>query len=241
MEKTDQLWPGGYRFVFDDTLFQPGTDSFLLGAFAAAKRGEKVCDLGAGTGLLGLLLLARQKDLHITNIEIQSAACELARRSAEMNGLNDRITCLQADLRDSSQLPTAGSFDLVVSNPPYFAENSGAHAENTARCTARSEVTCTLEDIFAAAARLLRWGGRFALVFRTERLAELMETARRHGLEPKRLRLVQNTAHSAPSLLLLECRRGGKTGLTVEAPLILTNTDGSPSAELDAVYFRDKR
>ncbi len=240
MEKTDQLWPGGYRFVFDDTLFQPGTDSFLLGAFAAAKRGDRVCDLGAGTGLLGLLLLARQEDLHITNVELQSAACALAQRSAQINSLTDRITCLQADLRDSSQLPAAGSFDLVVSNPPYFPPNSGAQAESTARCTARSEVTCTLEDIFTAAARLLRWGGRFALVFRTERLAELMETARRHGLEPKRLRLVHNTIHSAPSLLLLECRRGGKTGLTVEAPLIMTNTDGTPSLELDAVYFRDK-
>ena len=82
MEKTDQLWPGGYRFLFDDTLFQPGTDSFLLGAFAAAKRGDKVCDLGAGTGLLGLLLLAREPSLHITNVEIQRPACDLARRTA---------------------------------------------------------------------------------------------------------------------------------------------------------------
>ena len=240
MEKTDQLWPGGYRFLFDDTLFQPGTDSFLLGAFAAAKRGERVCDLGAGTGLLGLLLLARQEDLHITNVELQSAACSLARRSAELNGLSDRITCVEGDLRDKSLLG-AGMFDLVVSNPPYFADGSGAQAAAAARCTARSEVTCTLEDVFAAAARLLRWGGRFCLVFRTERLAELMETARKHKLEPKRLRLVQNTPQSAPSLLLLECRRGGKTGLNVEAPFLMTNADGSPSSELDAVYFRDKR
>ena len=240
MEKTDQLWPGGYHFWFDDTLFQPGTDSFLLGAFAAAKRGDRVCDLGAGTGLLGLLLLARQGDIHITNVELQSAACSLARRSAELNALSDRITCVEGDLRDKALLG-AGMFDLVVSNPPYFAHGSGAQAAAAARCTARSEVSCTLEDVFAAAARLLRWGGRFCLVFRTERLAELMETARKHKLEPKRLRLVQNTPHSAPSLLLLECRRGGKTGLNVEAPFLMTNADGSPSSELDAVYFRDKR
>ena len=240
MEKTDQLWPGGYRFWFDDTLFQPGTDSFLLGAFAAAKRGERVCDLGAGTGLLGLLLLARQGDIHITNVELQSAACSLARRNAELNGLSDRITCVEGDLRDKALLG-AGMFDLVVSNPPYFAVGSGAQAAAAARCTARSEVTCTLEDVFAAAARLLRWGGRFCLVFRTERLAELMETARKHKLEPKRLRLVQNTPKSAPSLLLLEWRRGGKTGLKVEAPFLMTHADGSPSSELAAVYFRDKR
>lgn len=240
MEKMDQLWPGGWQFLFDDTLFQPGTDSFLLGAFPKLKKGEKVCDLGAGTGLLGLLLLARESTVHITNVEIQRPACALAQRTAELNGLEASISCVEGDLRDTSLL-AAGSFDLVICNPPYFPESSGAQAESDARRTARSEVICTLEDICAAAQRLLRWGGRLALVFRTERMAELMALTRRHGLEPKRLRLVQNTAHSAPSLLLLECRRGGKTGLTVEAPLVMTNEDGTPTADVDAAYFRDKR
>ena len=240
MEKTDRLWPGGWQFLFDDTLFQPGTDSFLLGAFPQCKRGERVCDLGAGTGLLGLLLLAREPSVHITNVEIQPAACHLARRTAALNGLEASITCVEGDLRDNALLQ-AGSFDLVIANPPYFAAGSGAQAQTDARRTARSEVSCTLEDICTAAQRLLRWGGRLALVLRTERMAELMELTRRHGLEPKRLRMVQNTTQSAPSLFLLECRRGGKTGLTVEAPLIMVNADGSPTAEVDAIYFRDKR
>jgi len=240
MEKTDRLWPDGWQFLFDDTLFQPGTDSFLLGAFPRLKRGERVCDLGAGTGLLGLLLLARQPSLHITNVEIQREACDLARRTAALNGLESSITCVEGDLRDAALLK-AGSFDAVIANPPYFAAGTGAQAENDARRTARSEVTCTLEDVCTAAARLLRWGGRFFLCLRPERMAELMALTRRCGLEPKRLRLVQNTARSAPSLFLLECRRGGKTGLAVDAPLIMTSEDGTPSAELDAVYFRDKR
>jgi len=240
MEKTDRLWPDGWQFLFDDTLFQPGTDSFLLGAFPKLKQGEKVCDLGAGTGLLGLLLLARQPAAHVTNVELQSAACCLAQRTAALNGLESSVTCVEGDLRDAS-LFAAGSFDLVICNPPYFAADTGAQAVSDARRAARSEVTCTLEDICCAAQRLLRWGGRLALVFRTERMAELMELCRRHGLEPKRLRLVQHTAQSAPSLLLLECRRGGKTGLAVEAPLIMTNEDGSPTEEVDAMYFRDKR
>ena len=240
MEKTDQLWPGGWQFLFDDQLFQPGTDSFLLGSFPHLKRGEKVCDLGAGTGLLSLLLLAREPSLHITNVEIQGAACDLAQRTAALNGLEASVTCVEGDLRDTSLLQ-AGSFDTVIANPPYFAEGSGAKAENAARRTARSEVTCTLEDVCQAAARLLRWGGRFFLCLRPERMAELMELCRRCGLEPKRLRLVQNTARSAPNLLLLECRRGGKTGLTVEPPLIMTNEDGTATADVDAAYFRDKR
>lgn len=241
MEKTDQLWPGGYRFIFDDTLFQPCTDSFLLGSFPTLKRGEKVCDLGAGTGLLGLLLLAREPSLHITSVEIQEAACTLAQRTAALNDLQNSTTILHADLRDVAAMPPAGSFDLVVSNPPYFPVGHGLRAESNARETARADSSCSLDELFAAAARLLRWGGRFALCFRPERMAELMETARQHKLEPKRLRMVQNHAGSVPSLLLLECRRGGNTGLTVDAPLLMTSENGSPSAEVDAIYFRNKR
>lgn len=240
MEKIDQLWPGGYSFYFDDQLFQPGTDSFLLGAFPTLRRRDRVCDLGAGTGLLGLLLLAREPSLHVTNVELQSAACALCRRNVALNDLEASVTCLEADLRDLRQL-TAGSFDLVIANPPYFSADSGFHAQGTARRNARTELTCTLEDICTAAARLLCWGGRLALVFRTERLAELMDVTRRLGLEPKRLRFVQKNAVSAPSLLLLECRRGGKTGLRVEAPLLLQDSSGVPSPELDTIYFRDKR
>ena len=239
MEKTDQLWPGGFRFLFDDTLFQPSTDSFLLGDFVRPRRGDRVCDLGAGTGLLGLLLLARQGGLSVTDVEIQDAACDLARRTAELNGLSDRITVLQADLRDLSALPH-GAFDAVVSNPPYFAPGSGAVSDDSARSAARSEVLCTLEDVCAAAARLLTYGGRFSLVFRPERLAELFSLLQKHRLEPKRLRFVHHSASAAPSLLLLESRLGGKPGLAVEPPFLMKDERGEDTAELRRVYFQDQ-
>lgn len=240
MEKTDWLFPGGYRFLFDDTLFQPGTDSFLLGAFPRLRRGMRVCDLGAGTGLLGLLLLAREEELFVTNVEVQPRALALARRSAELNGLTEHVRCLPGDLRDASQLPPAGTFDLVISNPPYFDASRGAVSPDAPRSTARTEVACTLSDVCAAAGRLLRWGGSFCLVFRAERLAELFACLQRYGMEPKRLRFVQNTAQAAPKLLLLEARRGGKPGLTVEPPLLLRDGQGRETEELRRIYFRDK-
>ncbi len=240
MVKQDQLWPGGFRFLFDDGLFQPGTDSFLLGSFPRLRRGLRVCDLGAGTGLLGLLLLAREPSLQVTNVELQEAAVDLARQNAALNGLTDRVINLQADLREKDQLPPAGSFDLVVSNPPYFEVGRGAEARCSERRIARTDHTCTLPQLCTAASLLLHHGGAFCLIFRAERMAELFACLQGCALEPKRLRLVQNTAQSAPKLLLLEARKGGKPGLSVLPPLLLRREDGGESQDLAQIYFRDK-
>ena len=105
MERWDQLYTGGYRFCFGDGAFKPSTDTFLLGGFAQVRRGERVCDLGAGIGLPGLMLLSREPEVHITDIDIDETACALARRSAEANGLTERIRIIQADLRRREQLP----------------------------------------------------------------------------------------------------------------------------------------
>ena len=240
MERMDCLWPDGPRFLFDDTLFPPSTDSFLLGGFVRTRRGERVCDLGAGTGLLGLLLLARQADLTVTGVEIQGAACRLAQRTAELNALAERLIPWQADLRDVSALPPAGSFDTVVSNPPYFSANSGALSPDGQRSAARAEVCCTLSDVCAAAARLLRSGGRFFLVLRPDRMAELFALLQKYKLEPKRLRFVQYKANAAPSLLLLESRKDGRPGLTAEPVLLLKTADGQETDEYRRIYFKDR-
>ena len=162
MERTEQLWPGGPRYHYDEQCFPPSTDSFLLGGFAAPRRSERVCDLGAGAGLLGVLLLAREPSLQVTGIERDAHACQMLARNAAVNGL--AMTALCADLRQRDALP-AGAFQLAVSNPPYFAPHTGAVAEGQ-RGSARAELTASLEDIFAAAERLLQWGGRFCLVYR---------------------------------------------------------------------------
>ena len=240
MEHWEALCHGGYRFVYNDALFRPGTDTFLLSSLPRLKPGLQVCDLGCGTGLLGLLLLQRQPGLTVTGIDIQPAAIRLAEEAAVKNGLTDCLTFQAADLRNVKALFPTGSFDLAVCNPPYYPSASGSLSGDSARRTARSEVACTPEDVCKAASYLLRWGGSFCLVHKPERLTDLLCALRENGLEPKRLRFVCKTAGSAPSLALAEARRGGRPGLAIEEPLILQTPDGAPTPEVDAIYFRQQ-
>lgn len=240
MEHWESLCPGGYRFVYDDTLFPPGTDTFLLSSLPRLRPGLRVCDLGAGTGLLGLLLLQRQPELRVTGVELQGAAVRLAEQAAAENRLTDRFFPLHGDLRQIRSLLGTGSFDLVVCNPPYYAPGSGALAAEAPKQSARAEVYCTLEEVCQAAAYLLRWGGSFCLVHKPERLTDLLYTLRTSHLEPKRLRFVCKTAGAAPSLVLCESRRGGKPGLSIEPPLLLQTAAGMPTPEVDTIYFRQQ-
>ena len=228
MIRQDFLWEGGPSFYFDTELFPPSTDSFALGYFAAPKSGSKVCDLGCGTGLLGALLMARNTGLTLHNVELQERALALAGRTFAENGWQAEFAL--GDLRDAAVLPAAGTMDYAVSNPPYFRAGSGASAPEPSRQSAREESNCTIADVCTAAARVLRRGGSFAVVYRPERLVDLLVSLRAHGMEPKRLRFVQTK--DVPSLVLVESRRGGKPGLTVEPPLIIG------SGEWEKVYFR---
>lgn len=207
--KTEYL--GRYTLRQSPEGFPLGRDSLLLGAFATVKPGWPVCDLGCGSGVLLLLLAQRAERLSLTGVERDAGQAELARRNLEENGLPGRI--LTGDARDDRLLP-AGTFSLVISNPPYFPLGAGRTGG-----PARSEETLTLAQLCAAASRLVKHGGRFALCSRPDRLAELLETARHAGLEPKRLQFAHHAPDRRPFTVLLECVRQGRPGLEVLPPL----------------------
>ena len=234
-----ELWPGGpiYR---QDPAAPLGTDSVLLADFVPLRGAERGIDLGCGAGILSLLLLCSSEKLHMTGLELREEAAALARENLARNGLGERSRILTGDIREHRSLFSHGSFDLAVANPPYFAAGSGASSPDPARAGAREERDCTLPELCAAAAFLLPTGGRFCLVHRPERLAELLMCMRESGLEPKRLRFVSARAESAPNLVLAEGRRGGRPGLIVEPPLVLQDAEGRESAEVRRIYRREE-
>lgn len=238
MSSFDELWRGGPRFKQTEESFKLSTDSVLLSDFANISRAKSSLDLGSGAGVLCVLMAAKNRQTRITGIEIQPNFAELSRENLIANGYDDRAEIINADLCDIKTLIKAESFDLVVSNPPYFAANSGYSAPVGHRAAAREEKNCTLQDICMAAKWALRWGGLFALVHRPERLSEIFCAMTNAGIEPKRLRMVSYNALKAPNLVLVEGKRGGKSGLKIEAPLILTEADGEETDEVQRIYKR---
>lgn len=201
----EQLTP--YTLRWPEGVFPLGSDTLALGDFATLRRGWKVCDLGTGSGALLLLLHRREPTITLTGVELDPLSARTARENLEANSLPG--TVLEGDLR-SLPLPT-GHFDLVISNPPYFSLHTGPSAGGQ-----RSEETCTLPELCARAARLLKNGGRFALCHRPERLTDLLCELRRHGIEPKRLTLLSHSAAHPPFLVLLEGVKQGKPGVKIE-------------------------
>ena len=231
----DDLWPGT-RFVRGGGGFPLGTDAVLLADFCARGSVRRFADLGCGAGVILILLAQTFARAEGFGIELQPEAAALARENAVLNAVDDRCEIRCGDLRLDDDLREAGAFDLVAANPPYFPVGSGYSAPEGSRRAAREERFCTMADVCRAAARLTRWGGRFCIVHRPERLSELFITLAAHGLEPKRLRMVCRTAEDAPSLVLVEAQRGAKPGLKIEAPLALFNADGTESDESRRIY-----
>ena len=211
--------------------FPLSTDSILLADFVKLPKQAKVLDLGAGCGTLGLLLCAKDAGCSVTGIELNEAAHAAALENIVRNGLEARLFSICDDLRIIPQRFPSGSYTCCVSNPPYY---TGGPASKTAP-QARRDDNCTIAELFTAAAWAIRYGGDFYLVHKPERLAEICACASEAGLEPKRLRLVRHDPDSQVSLILLQCRKGGKPGLIWEE-LCLHNADGTPTDHYKKIY-----
>jgi len=194
-----------------------GTDALLLAGYISGKY-KKGCEIGSGSGIISMLLLSRRKTESVTALEVQEAYASLTKRNAELNGLSDRLETVCADVRDYK---AAADFDIVYTNPPYMKVTSGKENTVLKKNIARHEVMGDISDFCLAAKRMLRFGGSFAVVYRPDRLCDLIAAMRESRLEPKRITFVHADTDSEPSMVLIEARAGGKSGARVTKPLII--------------------
>ncbi len=198
-----------------------GTDAYLLSAFTVGGKNKVGADLGSGTGIIPLLLCNREKAAKIYAVEVQESFCDLISQNARLNGFSDRIIPLHKNVTDLKSADLGQELDFVVSNPPYMKANSGKRNEFDEKFIARHEVCGDIGDFCACANRLLKHGGRFYVVYRPDRLTDLICALRENKLEPKVITFVAATQESEPSMVLVRSVKGGASGNTVTRSLFL--------------------
>ncbi|MBI5188013.1 MAG: tRNA1(Val) (adenine(37)-N6)-methyltransferase [Nitrospirae bacterium] len=231
----------GYRF---------SVDALLLYSFVNLKRVSKIADLGAGSGIVGLLLAKKYPDAEVTLFELQDSLVRLAEKNITLNSLEDRVRVIKTDIREIKtrhsplvtlhrmvQGVTRHCFDLIVSNPPFRGVKSGLISTGEEKAIARHEISLKLPELIDAVSYLSMAKGRFCIIYHPNRLLELIETMKKRGLEPKRLRFVHSNTSSEAKMTLLEAVNGGRSGMKVERPFYIYKKDGSYTDEMKGIYL----
>jgi len=235
-ERLDDLQVNGYEIIQHPEKFCFGMDAVLLSNFARVKKGECALDLGTGTGIIPILLTAKTAGERFVGLEIQDESADMARRSVAHNHLEQKVEIVNGDIKEASSIFGAASFDVITTNPPYMIGQHGIANALDTKAIARHEVLCTLDDVLRESAKILRPGGRFYMVHRPFRLAEILSNMVQVGIEPKRMRMVHPFIDKEPNMVLLEGKRGGNSRMTVESPLIVYKDKGVYSDELLGEY-----
>lgn len=226
----------GYRF---------SVDALLLYSFVHMPLAPKIADLGAGSGIIGLLLARKYPSADVSLFELQDRLATVAEKNIVLNSLGKRVKVIQGDIREISAVTRpsadAGSFDMVVSNPPFRKERSGFVNPEEERAVARHEIKLKLPELVKASHYLLKTKGRFFLIHHPGRLAELVSALREKRMEVKRLRFVHSSASSEAKMVLVEALHGGRVGLKVERPLFIYDERGAYTEEMLAMYGLERK
>lgn len=237
-ERLDDLQRNGLQIIQNPSAFRFGMDAVLLADFTRLRPRERVGDMGTGTGILPLLLSQKEETCRFEAFEIQPEMADMAARSVRLNRLEERITVHAADMRDAWKIAGRQSMHAVICNPPYGKK--GGTLTNDAQTVqlARHETDCTIDDVCAACAAVLRNMGRLSMVFPAQRMLELLDAMRNHRLEPKRIRMVCAHVDKPPYLVMVEAMKNAKPQLLWMPPLVVYHADGSETDEIKRIYHQ---
>lgn len=225
------------RLIEDKNSLTFGTDAYLLSAFLQERPSKVGVELGCGSGVISLLALSKKKLRHVYGIEVQKEIADIAKRNGELNGFNKSFNVISKDLRNVKCDDTNGEVDFVFSNPPYMKADSGKLNQNEHKNVSRHEIFGDIGDFCACAKRLLKHGGDFLLVYRPDRMADLIYALKSNNLEPKRLTFVSANSHTPPSILLISSKKGGKSGMVIDKPIYIYKDGTSEyTEEFESIY-----
>ena len=239
-ETLEDLQLKGLSIIQKKDGFRFGVDAVLLANFAKVKKGDYVIDLCSGTGIIPFILAGKTQGEKIIGVEIQEQMVEMAKRSVEINSLENRVDFIQGDLKDISLLKNLAKADVITVNPPYKLFNSGIVNPEDNMAIARHEILCTLEDVIIAGRTLLKDNKRIFMVHRPDRLADIITLMRKHKIEPKRIQMVHPNTKKPPNIVLVEGQRDGGAFLKWEEPLFVYNDNGGYTEQIDRIYGRCK-
>lgn len=239
-ERIDDLQCRGLRIIQNTSGFCFGVDAVLLANFAQIRKNQRVADLGTGTGIIPILLAGKTEAGEIVGIEIQEVMAQMASRSIRLNNIENRVKIINDDIKNAASLFGRESFDAVTANPPYKHKGSGIMNPDDLKAISRHEIKCTLEDIVSVSSALLKPDGRFFMVHRPERIADIICLMRQYRLEPKRIRFVHPYPDKKPNLLLIEGLKYGRPFLKFMDPLYVYDGSGNYTKEINDIYGRDE-
>ena len=236
-ERIDDLEFKNLKIIQNKDGFCFGMDSVLLSDFAKEiKKNSRIADLGTGTGILPILLSGKTENTKIVGIEIQKEVSEMANRSILLNKLENRIQIICEDIKNLKAKYEQGTFDAIVTNPPYKKIGTGKINEKDKKIISRHELTANLEDFISISNYLLKDQGSIYMVHRPERIADIFVLLRKYKLEPKVLRLVYPNLEKSPNLILIKAVKNAKPFLKVEKPLIVYTSEGNYTEEIFKIY-----
>lgn len=238
-ERIDELNIKDYKIIQDPKRFCFGMDAVLLSGFCNVKKGERVLDLGTGNGVIPILLEAKTYGSEFIGIDIQKDSVELANKSIRLNKLENKVKAVECDIKNVAEIFSIGEFDVVTSNPPYMNEGGGLLNDYSPKAIARHEIFINIDELALAASKMLKFGGRFYMVHRPHRLADIICALRANKLEPKKIRFVHPFMGKEPNMVLIESSKNGNPMLKVMPPLYIYKSVGVYTDEINNIYNID--